>query len=820
MRADLPAGTVTFLFTDVEGSTKLLHELGAEAYAERLAEHRRVVRQACSARAGIEVDTQGDAFFVAFPTPQGALEAAQAINEELASGRIALRIGLHTGTPLLTEEGYVGEDVHFAARVAASAHGGQVVLSQATRALLDEHHPLVELGEHRLKDIPEPVAIYQLGEGQFPPLKTISNTNLPRPASSFVGRERELSGVLARIEGGARLLTLTGPGGSGKTRLALEAAAALVPEYKAGVFWVGLASLRDPALVAETIAQTLGAKEGLVEHIGERELLLLLDNLEQVIEAAPELSSLLQGCRNLTLLVTSRELLRVQGEIEYPVLPLADAEAVSLFCERAQTGATEEIAELCRRLDNLPLAIELAAARAKALSPAQLLERLSQRLDLLKGGRDTDARQQTLRATIAWSYELLSADEQRLFWRLSVFAGGCTLEAAEEVAAADLDTLQSLVEKSLLRLTNERYWMLETIREYAAERLEQAGEAPKVRRRRAMFFADRGVEAGAGLKGPEQEAWLQRVEAERDNLLVSLGELDPVHDAARMFRFAGYGVYFFLRGGLRHLLDALEEALRYSDADSDDRLKATYVAAACAMALGRLDTASELAPDLLAQARRSAEREDLSRALDVNVSVAIELNRTDEARAFLDESLSLARDLGNPVRLADAFNKAATLTLNAGEWEAAITACEEALALRADLPDSHVGLTLTSLAFGLAMKNEHWEALDACEESLELQSHLADAVGVACVLVPIAYITVSSDPAGAGAVIRAAAELARTHGYAFDRFEQSVYDQTSDLVAELIGRDVRDTPLRGVNLESAVELGRQATLQVRTYRPQ
>nr|MBA3332477.1 adenylate/guanylate cyclase domain-containing protein [Actinomycetota bacterium] len=486
MRSDLPRGTVTFLFTDVEGSTKLLHELGAEGYAEALAEHRRLIREACAGQGGVEVDTQGDAFFFAFPTAPGALQAASAMTEGLASGPTQVRVGLHTGTPLLTEEGYVGDDVHFGARVAASAHGGQVVCSTATAALaapsdtVSQGFFLLDLGEHRLKDIVEAVSIYQLGDGSFPPLKTISNTNLPRPASSFVGREAELAEVLARIEGGVRLLTLTGPGGSGKTRLSIEAASTLVPEYKAGVFWVGLASLRDPALVIETIAQTLGAKDGLAEHIGERVLLLLLDNLEQVIEAAPELSSLLSTCPNLTLLVTSRELLRVQGEVEYPVPALAEPEAVSLFCERAQTEPSEEIAELCARLDNLPLAVELAASRTKALSPAQILERLSQRLDLLEGGRDSDPRQQTLRATIEWSYDLLSDAEKTLFARLSVFAGGCTLEAAEEVCDSDLDTLQSLVEKSLLRFTNERYWMLETIRGFALEKLTESGTADDV----------------------------------------------------------------------------------------------------------------------------------------------------------------------------------------------------------------------------------------------------------------------------------------------------------------------------------------------------
>ncbi len=436
MRADLPTGTVTFLFTDVEGSTKLLHELGAEAYAEELADHRRIVRKACAAEDGVEVDTQGDAFFFAFPSAPGATAAALAITDALAEGRIHLRIGLHTGAPLVTDEGYVGDDVHFAARVAASGHGGQVLLSKSARELVDGVS-LTDLGEHRLKDIEGVIPIYQLGKKSFPPLKTISNTNLPRPASSFVGREREQSEVVRELRDGARLLTLTGPGGSGKTRLALEAAAELVPSYKAGVFWIGLAALREPSLVTETIAQTLGARDGLAEHIADREMLLLLDNLEQVIAAAADLSALVAACPNLALLVTSRELLRVQGEIEYSVPSLASSEAVSLFSERSQLDATDEIAELCSRLDDLPLAVELAAARTRALSPAQILERISQRLDLLQGGRDADPRQQTLRATIAWSYDLLSEEEQRLFRSLSVFAAGCTVEAAELVASAE-----------------------------------------------------------------------------------------------------------------------------------------------------------------------------------------------------------------------------------------------------------------------------------------------------------------------------------------------------------------------------------------------
>src|SRR3954452_6165008 len=495
----LPSATVTFVFTDVEGSTRLLHELGAERYAEALGEHRRVVRTVFAAEGGVEVDTQGDAFFYAFADAQAAAAAASAANTALEPGPIRIRMGLHTGEALLTGEGYVGEDVHLGARIAAAGHGGQVLVSAPTRALLDGD--VTDLGEHRLKDFAEPVAIFQLGEERFPPLKTISNTNLPRPASSFVGRERETAEV-AELVRGHRLVTLSGPGGSGKTRLSIESASELVGEFKAGVFWISLATVRDPTLVLETVGQTLGAKDALADEIGDRELLLLLDNLEQVVEASPALASLVEVCPNLHLLVTSRELLRVRGEVEYPVPPLAEPEAVTLFCERSGLEPDETTTELCRRLDNLPLAVELAAARTGVLNPPQILHRLAQRLDLLRGGRDAEARQHTLRATIEWSYELVTDDEKRLFARLSVFAGGCTLDAAEPVTGADLDTLQSLVDKSLVRHTDARFWMLETIREYALEKLEDsraAGDA--LGRRHAEWFLALAEEAEPFLTG-------------------------------------------------------------------------------------------------------------------------------------------------------------------------------------------------------------------------------------------------------------------------------------------------------------------------------
>jgi predicted ATPase len=568
--SELPAGTVTFLFTDIEGSTRLLDELGAERFRKALGEHRRVLREAFARHRGYEVDYEGDAFFVAFQDAAAGVTAAREAQEALAGGPMLVRMGLHTGEPLLDPPKYVGRDVHLAARIMSAGHGGQVVLSQATVQLVEAE--TTDLGEHRLKDFDEPVWLFQLGEQSFAPLKTISNTNLPRPASSFVGREREVAEIVSLVREGARLVTLTGPGGSGKTRLAIEAAAELVPEFKAGVFWVGLSALRDPALVLETIAQTLGARQGLAEHIGGRELLLLLDNVEQVVEAASDLADLVESCPKLTLVVTSRELLRVRGEVEYAVLPLADQDAVELFCARSGLAASAALGELCRRLDDLPLALELAAARAKALSPEEILARLGQRLDLFKGGRDADPRQQTLRATMEWSHDLLTEEEQHLFARLSVFAGGCTLDAAETVCDADLDTLQSLVEKSLLRHTGDRFWMLETIREYSLGRLEHTREAETCRNRHVSWFLALAEEADLASHGSSREPWFDRLEADHGNLRVVLagalqtGEAElELRVASALWRFWAARGYIsegrrWLEAGLKQVAEKPLEA--------------------------------------------------------------------------------------------------------------------------------------------------------------------------------------------------------------------------------------------------------------------
>ena len=535
MRPGLPSGTVTFLFTDVEGSTKLLHALGAEAYADALAEHRRTLRDALTRHGGVEVDTQGDAFFVAFPTAPGALAAATEATAALSGGPIKVRIGLHTGSPIVTAEGYVGPDVHRAARIAAAGHGGQILVSAATAQLVNGAE-LRDLGLHRLKDLAAPERIYQLGAGEHPPLKTISNTNLPTPVSSFIGREHELAGIIDRLRAVARLVTLTGPGGTGKTRLALAAGAALVTEFAGGVFWVPLAAIEDPELVLPEIVRVVGAPDDLASHIGDRDMLLVLDNLEQVIAVGPMMAALLEGCPNLRLLVTSRELLRVRGESEFAVPPLGDTDAESLFVARA--GITDDaVRELCRRLDNLPLAVELAAARARTLTPEQMLARLSTRLDLFRGGRDAEDRQRTLRRTIEWSHELLAVNERELFARLAVFRGGWSLDAAEEVAGAGIDSLESLVDKSLVLRADDRFRMLETIRSFADERLAELADADDLRTKHLAFFTDL-AERWYADRFASESRWLPLVEVETDNLRTAL-DWAAVHDASAEVRLIG-----------------------------------------------------------------------------------------------------------------------------------------------------------------------------------------------------------------------------------------------------------------------------------------
>src|SRR4051812_14094668 len=559
MRRDPPRGTVTFLCTGIEGATRPFRPLGAEGDAEGLADHRGVLRDAFVAEGGVEVDTQGDAFFVAFPTAAGASASARVGQRALASGPIAVRMGLHTGTPTVAAEGYVGIDVHHAARVAALAHGGQVIVSASTAALLEDE-PLRDLGRHRLKDFDAPARLFHLGVAEFPPLRTPGAVDLPTPATHFLGRERELFEAATHwLDREPRLLTIVGPGGTGKTRFSIELARFLAEDADGGTVFVPLAPVRDTTLVVPLIAERLGASgddaAALATRIGEKRTHVVLDNLEQLLpDAARALAELLAAAPALRIVATSREPLRIAGESEFDLPPMDESDAVTLFIERARAvradvGDSPAVHELSRRLDGLPLAIELAAARVKLLGPEQLLERIAKRLDLLKGGRDADERHATLRTTIAWSYDLLDDDEQQLFARLAVFRGGSTLEAGGAGCGSDPPTPSSPLAQSLVRRRtdangDERFWMLETIREFARERLDASGEEDTLRRLQIEWLLDLADRAGTRATVGVPGKWdVDLVAPEIDNVRAALdwaAEHDPERGLALAASLEGF----------------------------------------------------------------------------------------------------------------------------------------------------------------------------------------------------------------------------------------------------------------------------------------
>lgn len=734
MRPDLPTGTVTFLFTDVEGSTRLLHELGAAAYAEALAEHRRIIRGACVAQDGVEVDTQGDAFFFAFPTAPGALAAAEAFTDALTAGPIQVRVGLHSGTPLLGEEGYIGHDVHRAARIAAAGHGGQVLVSASTATLVDTD--LRDLGEHRFKDLSAREPIYQLGEDEFPPLETLYRTNLPIPATPFLGRERELKDVRELLSrNGTRLLTLTGPGGTGKTRLAMQAAGALSDRYPDGVWWIPLAPLRDSGLVLEAAALALDAKVGLAEHIGGRSLLLLFDNFEQVIDAAGELADLLAACGGLNLLVTSREALRLSSEQEYPVPPLEHEEGVRFFLTRARSvepsfAAEDTVSEICRRLDDLPLALELAAARVKVLSAEQLLARIDERLPLLTGGaRDLPERQRTLRGTIEWSYELLLPAEKDLFARLAVFSGGSTLDAAEDVVAAGLDTLQSLLDKSLVRHTDDRYWMLEMIREYALERLDESPEVDVLRDRHAAFFLRFAQSSEAQVTGADQQIWLERLAADHENLRSALERFVDAGDGEHALALASsLVVYWFVRGHYREGLAWIERTLNQpSPGESPALAKALWGAGFFGVLIGEIEPAVDQLERGLAIARRVDDLSTAGRCLAVLGLLAFFRNEPAQSRSLLEESVEAARTAGDSWCLADSLGTLGSILPLQGEVDAADAAGFEGLAVARQAGDQQgVRMCLFGLALSAARRGKMAEATRFADEGLDISRRIGD----------------------------------------------------------------------------------------------
>jgi predicted ATPase/class 3 adenylate cyclase len=705
---DLPTGTVTFLFTDIEGSTRLLQELG-DSYAEALAGHREVLRKAFADHGGAEVDTQGDAFFVAFARASDAVAAAAGGQRALAADSpIRVRMGIHTGEPLRTEEGYVGMDIHRGARIAAAGHGGQVLISQTARELIEDDLPeefaLRDLGEHRLKDLSRPQRIFQLVaeglESEFPALATLENrpTNLPPQPTPLIGRERELAQVVELLRGpDVRMLTVTGPGGAGKSRLALQAAADLLDDFGDGVFFVGLAGIAEPSLVVPTIAQALGVKEtgglslqeSLDSFVHERELLLVLDNLEHLLGAAPLVSDLVLKAPALKAIVSSRAALRISIEREYPIPELTDDDAVALFSERVHAikpdfhlnGDAPAVAEICRRLDGLPLAIELAAARAKVLSPRALLERLDQRLPVLTGGaRDVPERQRTLRDTIAWSYELLDESEQRLFSRLAVFVGGFTLDAAEQVCDADLDSLTSLVEKSLVRQGDDRFRMLETIREFALRLLEESPELEDVRRRHVDFFLAFATreESEAQLQTAE---WLNALEPEHDNFRAALQFARELSDPRLELRLAVGLVEFWeyrshLTEGLEHIRAALD---RDPGAPLEIRGRALHRGALMAIKQGDLKTAGLMAESERQLHASAGEERGVGEALHLLGIIASTEGRFGEARDLIEQGRSIREQFGDERGLQSSLHNLGLLAMDEGDFGRARTDLQLAL---------------------------------------------------------------------------------------------------------------------------------------------
>jgi predicted ATPase/class 3 adenylate cyclase len=751
---ELPSGTVTFLFTDVEGSTKLW-ERYPEAMEASMARHDELLRGVMESSGGFVFKTIGDAFCVAFPSAPHALEAALAAQRALLSeareqtGPLRTRMALHTGSADERAGDYFGAPVNRIARLLSAGHGGQILLSSATKELVRDALPegasLRDLGERRLKDLFRPERVFQLLSPElpttFPPLKTLDarTNNLPSQPTPLVGRERELGGVrqLMRTEG-VRVLTLTGPGGIGKTRLGLQVGAELLDEFEDGVFFVALATITEPALVASAIAEALGVveaadqplEESLKGYLRPKELLLLMDNFEQVLGGAPLVGELLSACPELKVLATSRSVLRVYGEHEYAVPPLelprpggglpamealSQYESVRLFIERAKAAKPDfsitnesapAVAEICVRLDGLPLAIELAAARIKLLTPSAMLHRLGSRLKLLRGGsRDLPERQRTLRGTIEWSFALLEAGEQLLFARLAVFSGGRTLEAIEAVCEAEgdlpieaLEGVSSLLDKSLLRQEEgpegePRFVMLETIHEFARERLQASGEGEEVRRVHAEYFLALAEGAEPELRGAEQLACLERLEAEHDNMRAALTwSLENEPETA--LRLAGALARFWeMRSDISEGSRWLEAALRQSDraevAATDVARRAKLLSEAGTFAFFRTDfeRAIVLHGEALEHYRQVGDDSGVAFALLCLGAQHMEKGDHERAAPFLEESLALSRRIGDKRNIAGTLHNLAEVERQRGNYELAKTLGIQSIALSRQMED-------------------------------------------------------------------------------------------------------------------------------------
>lgn len=757
-RAGLPEGTVTFLFTDIEGSTRLLQQLG-DGYSVVLSAHLELLRSAFVQYDGREVGTQGDAFFVAFTSAMNAILAAIEGQRALHSydwphgEPVRVRMGIHTGESLVIDNDYVGIDVHRAARICSAAHGGQVVISSPTMALVNRQTlsdiVLEDLGNHRLKDLDSPEHLWQLTATDlaavFPPLRSANPpSNLPHHLGTLIGRQSEADELRQLIlSDDIRLITVTGPGGTGKTRLTATVAADLLDLFSDGVFFVDLSSVQGADLVPAEIGRALeiplpsdrSPAEALTTHFDSMNMLLLLDNFEQVLAGATVVADLLGACPGLTILVTSRVNLSLRGEQEYPLPPLGlpevftmeaveRSEAAQLFIKRAvearpsfkltDQNATA-VAEICCLLDGLPLAIELAAARIKLLSPNAIMKRLDDRFSLLTGGdRDYPVRHRALRTTVDWSYDLLSREERAVFRDLSVFGGGATLEAIENVIVSEVDTLgtlSSIVDHSLIRQREDadgelRFKMLETIREYALELLATHPAGRELRDRHAHYYLE--LAEGTPEEDDEESEAKLKLEAEQDNMRAALkwwlqdGPGDDVTSFTLGLRLASaLGGYWYRHGGAVEGAPWLERALSKA-VDAPDKVRA-----------------------------------DALRLLAVLMD---QQNQLDRAAELLREALGFYRKLGDRKGEATALNSLGVVTRSQRNFDAAERLYQQSVAIRRELDDSSLSTTLSNLGILYLDRGEADRAEQLLEEVMELDHAASDDWGIACTLNNLGFI--------------------------------------------------------------------------------
>jgi predicted ATPase/class 3 adenylate cyclase len=822
--AELPAGTVTFLFADVEDSARLWDNY-PEEMRQVLAREDAILRTAIAPAGGYVFKSAADQYCVAFATAESAVSAALTAQLALRGEHwpdavpARFRLALHTGAADERDGDYFGPPLNRIARLLAAGHGGQVLLSQATFELVRDTLPpgasAIDLGEHRLKDLTRPEHVYQLAHpdlpSDFPRLRTLDQRshNLPIQPTTLIGRETELATIAEMLRSSSRrLVTLKGPGGIGKTSLSLQVAADLLDDFPDGVFFVALAALTDPALVASTISQTLGIREepgrpvqlSLREAIRSRRMLLVMDNFEQIVDAATVVADLLSHCGGLKVLATSRIVLQLQGEQVYEVPPLAvptsraeqtperlsQFAAVRVFIERAQAvradfAVTNEnaaaVAEICARLEGWPLAIELAAARVRLLSPQALLARLERRLPLLTGGaRDRPTRHQTLRNTIAWSYDLLDPDEQALFRRLAVFVGGFSIDAALAVATAGgelaldvFDGLDSLVGKSLLRQDEvdgePRLTMLETIREFGRERLDESGEAAPTVAAHADWFGAFAEQALHEWFGPQQSHWLNRLEREHPNFRAALdwvvaADQAPVGLAlgAALWRFWATRGYF--TEGRARLAAIL--ALPSAASPTRERANALNAAGNLANSQGDHAAARALHGEALTIRRGLGDLPGMAASLHNLGNVALLEGDYVTARSLYEEGLTSWRQLGVTVRIASTLNNLGIVARELNDFAASRSLLEESLAIWRRLGDkTEIATALENLAVLDLRRGDYASVASRLRESLVLLQELGHKVGMVSVIEGFASLAALQDQPTRALRLAAAADAWR-----------------------------------------------------------